>query len=152
MPRVIRWKPVQQPNSFDHAFERFFDDNWRNLFNENAENRETTYKLALDVVETDMGYNIVANLPGVDAESIDIRVEEDVLNIEAEIAASVVEVEDARNLLQERRTGKFARSVRLPQPVDVDKIDATYNNGVLELSLPKLPEAQPKQIKVKVAE
>lgn len=152
MPRVIRWKPVQQPNSFDYAFERFFDDNWRNLFNENAEKREATYKLALDVIETDLGYNVVANLPGVDAESIDIRVEEDVLSIEAEINGSVVEVEDARNLLQERRTGKFARSVRLPQPMDVDKIDATYNNGVLELSLPKLPEAQPKQIKVKLAE
>ena len=152
MTRVIRWKPIRQPNTFDYAFDRLLDENWRNIFSEQNDNAEASHKLALDVFEAGMGYTVVANLPGVTADNIDIRAEDDVLTISAEIVDTVVEDEDSRNLLQERRTGKFSRSVRLPQPVDIEHIEATYNNGVLELNLPKLPEAQPKQIKVKVAE
>ena len=152
MARVIRWKPIHQPNTFDYALNRLFDENWRNIFAEDNSGEPTSYKLALDVIEANARYTVVANLPGVDAENIDIRVEEDVLTIEANVQNAMADGEESRNLLQERRTGKFSRSVRLPQPVDVENIEATYNNGVLELSLPKLPESQPKQIKVKVAE
>ena len=151
MSRIIRWNPVRQPSVFDFTFDRamnrMFDETWRSFFNED----ESIAKLAMDLSEVDNAYHLKTDLPGVDAEHIDIRIEDDTLTITAEIPETVVEQEnkDHRVLVRERRYGKFSRTVRLPHPVDTDNIDAVYNNGVLELTMPKLPELQPKQIAVK---
>jgi HSP20 family protein len=71
------------------------------------------------------------------------------LSISGELPQPKTE-ENRKVVVQERYYGKFSRSVSLPQSVDTNKVEATYDNGVLNLTLPKLPEAQPKQISVKV--
>ena len=58
--------------------------------------------------------------------------------------------DNGKVVVQERYYGKFSRSVTLPQSVDSDKVEAAYEDGVLTLTLPKVPEAQPKQIAIKV--
>ena len=143
MTRFIRWTPVRSIS--DYSVDRLFDESWRTFFGEN------TRTLVMDVSETDTAYHTNIEVPGVNAEDINISVEDNVLTIEAEITEATGEREDSRALMRERRYGNYTRSVRLPQPVDVDKIVATYNNGILELDLPKVPEAQPRQIKVRSA-
>lgn len=110
--------------------------------------QETNRALPLDIQERDDKYVIVANIPGVNADDIDIRLHDDVLTISAEIAQPEVE-ENTRVLVRERGYGKFSRRVNLPLPVDAEHIEAAYENGVLVLALPKLPEVQPRTIKVR---
>jgi HSP20 family protein len=144
MSTIIRWNPIREMAAMQSAMDRLFEDSWRNArpaFNGNA--------LALDVYETDADYTIVAALPGLNADDIHISVHEGVLTIGAEVAEHEVD-ENTRVLLQERAFGKFSRSVNLPQPVANDGVEASYENGVLTLVLPKTPEAQPRQIPVKV--
>lgn len=71
------------------------------------------------------------------------------LTISGELTQPQV-ADNTKVVVQERYFGKFSRSVTLPQNVDANKIEATYENGVLHLTLPKMPEAQPKQIAIKV--
>jgi len=130
-------------------------DVWRNtmesLLNElprtsYQENRP--WVLPLDVIETDDGYIVKASLPGVNPEDIDITFSDNILTIQGEIKEDVEE-EQGRYLLRERRFGLFQRSIALPERVDADKIEATYEDGVLVLFIPKVEEIKPKRISIK---
>jgi HSP20 family protein len=148
MSRLIRWNPVRQPSAFEYALDRLFaDESWRSFFNTGTTQANP---LALDLTEVDNAFHLKTDLPGIEAEHIDVRVEDDLLTISAEIPETVTENKDDRVLMRERRYGKMSRTVRLPQAVNADQIEATFNNGVLELILPKQPNVQPKQISVKV--
>jgi HSP20 family protein len=86
----------------------------------------------------------------VNPEQINISFQDDVLTISGEIPQpAIAENEQARTLLFERSYGKFSRSIRLAQPIDADHVEASYENGVLTLTLAKAPEAQPRLIPVK---
>jgi len=142
MSTVIRWNPVRELAAMQSAMDRIFDETRRNV-------SDIQQSLMLDVHETDGAYTVIANLPGVNPDAININLHDGLLTIAAEIAAPPVE-ENARVLVNERVNGKFARRLNLGQPVDADNIDATYENGVLTLSIPKAPEAQPRQIPVRI--
>ena len=86
-------------------------------------------------------------LPGIDKEDLDISLEGDKLTIRAEKKEEVKE--DATNHIREMRYGRYFRSVTLPYPVKEDKISAKYDNGVLELRLPKAEEVKTKKIEIK---
>jgi HSP20 family protein len=88
---------------------------------------------------------VTAAVPGVDPESIDITVEDGVLTIKGEIPERL---EDVDYIFAERFHGSFSRALKLNVAVEVDNIEATFENGVLTLVLPKAEEAQPKVIKV----
>jgi HSP20 family protein len=95
---------------------------------------------------------VTADLPGATPENIDISLKDDILTIKAETKA---EKEDKnKNFhLHERSYGMFQRSIMLPSGVDAEKIDARFDNGLLKISLPKLPEgeANVRKISVKTA-
>ena len=143
MSTIVRWNPFREIAAMQNTMDRVFDDVWRNTRQEYA-----ARALSLDVQETDAAYHVSANLPGIDDEKINISLHENVLTISAEIEQHKVD-EDARVLLRERSYGKFSRSVTLPQAVSNDDVEATYEDGVLYLALPKVPEAQPHSIAVK---
>lgn len=147
MTTLIRWNPVREMAAMQNAMDRLFDENWRTVRPTVAGNN-----LALDVYETDAGYVIFTALPGVTPEAINVSMEDDVLTISGEVAQPVFDEKDnARALIQERTTGKFTRSIRVNTPVDADKIEAAYENGLLKLTLPKTPAAQPRLIPVKAS-
>ena len=104
----------------------------------------------VDIEETEEGFVITADLPGVEEKNIEVTVKGGVLTLSGHREESSEEKQEGR-ILRERSYGAFRRSVRLSDTVDVDNINATYHDGVLSLSLPKLPEALPKQITVKQA-
>jgi HSP20 family protein len=107
-----------------------------------------TWGPALDVSETEDALEIQAELPGVDPENIEITVSGDELVIRGEKTARVEESERSWHRV-ERRHGSFERTLRLPESVDADSIEATSSHGVLILKLPKREEVQPRRIEIR---
>lgn len=109
-----------------------------------------TYRLPVDVIETDDAIVLTAAVPGLEPEAINISLEEDVLTIEGEFKNAADE--NAKYLIRERASeGSFRRDLRLNVPVEVENIEATFDNGILTLTLPKAEEAKPLSIPVKRA-
>ena len=143
MSNVIRWNPFREIAEMQRQLDRVFDDTWSNF-----EPRLSGNWLALDVTETEGEYKVVADMPGLTADDIHINLHDGVLNISGEVKREETKEED-RIVLQERVYGKFSRSVQLPLPVNADKVNASYDNGILTLTLPKAESAKPRQIQVK---
>ena len=103
--------------------------------------------LATDVVETTDDVRVTMELPGIDPGEIDITVADNVLRISGEKRA--VRNEEGAYRLTERRYGRFERAFVLPRDVRSDAVDATYENGVLMVLLPKREEAKPRKVEVR---
>jgi len=104
--------------------------------------------MTMDVFEEKDELVIRAELPAVAKEKIDITIDKDSLRIEAE-KASEEKTDERTYYLCERCSGKFMRSLTLPYPVDGTKSSASFENGVLEIRLPKAEEAKSRHIEVK---
>jgi HSP20 family protein len=103
----------------------------------------------IDIWEDEEKYVVEAELPGFDKKDIDINITDDILTIKAS-RKKEEEKKDKNYYYAERSYGEFLRSVRLPSEVDKKSIKAKYNNGVLELTLPKTKEAKEKTTKIEV--
>ncbi|WP_158058474.1 Hsp20/alpha crystallin family protein [Halorussus halophilus] len=97
-------------------------------------------EMSMDVADHGDEYVVTADLPGFEQDDIDVSLREDVLTISAEHAEETEEAEedDGRYLRQERRHQSASRSVTLPESVDETGVSATYTNGVLTVTLPKM--------------
>lgn len=137
---LIRRSPIREMNAMQDAIDRIFEDTMRNA----QPNRDA---LALDILESAEAYTVLASLPGVPADDINVTLHDNVLTISAEMPKLEL-AEGHRRLVQERNYGTFSRSIKLPQAIDADHVNAAYDNGVITLTLPKTAEAQPRQIKV----
>lgn len=104
---------------------------------------------AADIVESESGLSLHLDMPGLDAKAIQVKVENDVLTVQAERKAEP-KAEGVAVRRQERAFGTFARSFALPDTVDATKVEAKYENGVLTLTLPRREESRPRVIEVKV--
>ena len=100
----------------------------------------------VDVKVEEDGFVITALLPGLTAEDINIQVVNENVSLHGEFKANLDP--DATYILQERPSGKFFRTITLPDAVDASKADASMENGVLTLRIPKAEEAKPKTIKI----
>jgi HSP20 family protein len=103
----------------------------------------------IDVYESEDAIELSAELPGVEQGDVDVSVLEGVLTVKGE-KKSVRESDEGARVV-ERSYGSFTRSFRLPENVDADNIAATFKNGVLTLSLPKVAEQKPEPRKIEVA-
>jgi HSP20 family protein len=104
--------------------------------------------LAMDLYETNDEVVVKAALPGVKPEEVDITITGNTLTIRGE-SKQENEVKEENYIRRERRYGSFSRSVTLPGGLKSDKAEATFENGVLTLKVPKSEEIKPKSIKVK---
>ncbi len=113
--------------------------------------REETAKMpAIDVSENEGAYLVKAELPGVAHEDLDVTIKDGVLAINAERKKEKKDDKDGRVIREERYYGKFVRSLRLGSDVDESGIEAHYEDGVLNLSLPKTVEVKPRKVDVKI--
>jgi HSP20 family protein len=110
------------------------------------ERSERRLRLPLDVYTTPEEIVIAASLPGLTAEEVDITLDGDRLTIRGELRPPL---ENVDYLFQERAYGPFSRTLTLNVPVNTDEAEATFENGVLRLTLPKAEETKPKTIEVK---
>ncbi len=101
-----------------------------------------------DVVETEREIRVVAEMPGLRRENIEIDVENNVLTIRGEKREQRTEGEQGRWHLAERRYGTFTRSFVLPRDVDADGIQASFQDGVLTVSVPKSEKARRRRIEI----
>jgi HSP20 family protein len=102
----------------------------------------------VDMYEKNGDFVVRTDLPGIKAEDIDISINDDALTIKGEFEKE--KDEESENVhFQEIRYGKFQRTVKLPGSVDPDQVEATFEDGVLRLTMPKTEESKPKQISVK---
>ncbi|WP_455382458.1 Hsp20/alpha crystallin family protein [Salinispira pacifica] len=141
MNYLVRNKRYSTPSIFGD-FDRFFG----NLFDDMPELSARTP--AVDVRETEDGYILEAELPGMTQKDIDVKVEDNLLTISS---SRKDEKEEKKNgyIMKERRSASFRRSFVLPKDVDAQRIDAHFKNGLLSLELHKTPEAKPRAIEIK---
>ena len=140
MPALVRFDPYR-----DLAAMR---DDVNRLFNRAAGgNGGSAWSPALDIVEAEDHVALRADLPGLGVDDVDVRLDGDVLTISGERRFDD-EVEDGRYYRLERAYGSFTRSVTLPQSVQSDGITARFEDGVLEVRVPKAPEAKPRKIEI----
>jgi HSP20 family protein len=117
-------------------------------FEGRGESATQLHRAKVDVAEKNGAYVVSAELPGVKKEDIHVSVDGAQVTLEAEVKREREISQDARVLHQERVYGKLTRSFTLPQEVDESKAEATFKDGVLELTLPKKAAAQRKQISI----
>lgn len=133
--RRSSWNPATQ---WEKELERFFD-----VFTEN----NTNFAPSCEIHDEDKMYSISLDIPGLRKEDIDIEVKDNHLHISGE--RKYEKKTDKQNVLRsERRYGKFSRVFSLPQNVNSDAIQARFENGVLELTLPKEEKSQSKKIQI----
>jgi HSP20 family protein len=99
-----------------------------------------------DIYETEDALNVVLEMPGVETDNVEIRVEDDVLSVQGRLDLS--KYKGLQPLYTEYNVGHYARSFQLSSRVDQSKISAEMKDGVLTLKLPKAEEAKPRTIKV----
>ena len=103
---------------------------------------------AMDVSENDDHLTITMELPGLTKEELDVTLENGVLSVSGEKKLERKTDEEHYHAV-ERRTGSFRRSVSLPSDIDADKADASFENGVLTITVPKSEQVKPKRLSVK---
>jgi HSP20 family protein len=143
---LYRPSVVQRVNG--QAFGGLVDSVFNDVFGAQQEGAVTAHA-RFDVVEKGDAYEAFIEIPGVAKEDIEISIDGTQVSVKAEAKRATEKVEGERVIVQQRRASRFVRSFELPVEVADDRAEATYENGVLKLVLPKKEVAQPKRIAVK---
>ncbi len=151
MSSLMRWEPSRDLVSLRDMMDRIFEDAFvtpRGMMMPFGSG-----ELAMDMYETKDDVVVKTALPGVKPEDVDITIMGDTLTIKGETKEESEEKQKEQNYLRrERRYGEFTRTITLPSGLQIDKADASFDNGMLTLRIPKSEQAKPKSIKVQAKE
>lgn len=143
---LVRWDPVRELDSLqsdmNRLFDRFFDT--RPAGNGAAARR---WIPAMDLVETENSLVLRADLPGMTEDDVEIEVKDGTLTVSGERRSESEEKKEGYHRV-ERSFGRFSRALTLPDGVDTSKINAGFDNGVLEVTIPKPEETRPTRIQI----
>lgn len=140
---ILNIDPVNEIQQMSEMMDRLFGAPWRTT------EGPQSLVLPIDLYEQEGKLMIRAAVPGVKPDDLDIQVENNVLTISGETKCED-EIKDAKVYRREVSYGRFTRSIRLPENLDLEKIDAQFSNGIVTVSLPKVPEVKPQALKVPV--
>jgi len=146
---LIRWEPSRELNSLQTEMNRLFNG----FFGDTAASPDAgalrRWAPAMDLVETDDHFVLRADLPGLEQDDVSIEVQGNVLTLSGERRS---EHENSREGYHrvERAYGHFARALTLPEGVDSDAIEASFDRGVLEVRIPKPAERKPRRVRIGV--
>ena len=147
---IVRWDPFRELGQLQDRMNRLFQESWGGTRGE--DNLVSTgFVPPVDIYEDEHDIRVKLEVPGIDQNDIDIRVENNTLMVKGERKFEKDEKEENFHRI-ERRYGSFVRAFTLPNTVEAEGVQANYHNGVLYITLPKKAEAKPKQIKVSVGE
>jgi HSP20 family protein len=141
---ITRWDPFSEAVTLREAMDRLFEDSWVPSRRRMAEGRHN-YRLPLDAYVTQDEIVVSANMPGVKPESVEITLEGETLTIKAERPAPLENVE---YVMQERPYGTFMRTLNINVPVESEKAEASFENGLLTLTIPKAEAVKPRTIQI----
>ncbi len=143
------WDPFRYLAELQEDMNRLFDLSLARLPREALGESVAEWLPAVDVIDEKDKLRIKADLPGVDKNNVEVNIEDGVLTIKGE-RKQEKEEKDKNYYRRECFYGVFERSISLPAEVDIEKAEANYKDGVLEIILPKKEEAKPKQLKLKI--
>ena len=146
--KLTEWTPFKGlatlRDEMDRVWDRFFKDlPGKELF-------RGEWTPSVDVSETKDSVVVKAEVPGMEAEDLDVSLNNNFLTIKGEKKHEKEEKDEDYHMV-ERSYGSFSRSVRLPAEVQEDKVKANYHNGILKITMPKSEEAKKKEVKIQVA-
>jgi len=148
---MSRWDPFSDLVTLRQAMDKLFDQSFIRPERAGVRELADARTMPIDLYEKEGDYILKAYLPGVKAGGVDIDADRGMVTIKAHIPGEA-EQEEARNynwLVNELGYGDVVRSVTLPILVDAGKIEASVENGILTMTIPKAEEAKPKKIAVK---
>ena len=148
---VVRWRPLEDMLTLREAMDRLFEDSFVRS-PAGVPRRGEGAQLPVNMWEDKDTVHVVARVPGLEANDLDIQLTGETLSIRGRFESDA-EREESKDWCwysNELWYGPFERTITLPTQVQTDKIDAMFKNGVLHLSVPKAEEVKPKTIKVKV--
>ena len=149
---LVRWEPARELHTIqqemNRLFNTFFDAPAGGGGNGGTGRR---WVPAMDLVETDEHFVLRADLPGVSENDVKVELEDNVLTISGE-RRHEEETKGGGFLRIERATGVFSRSLTLPEGVDPDSIQASFDKGVLEVRIPKPEERKPRRVAISVGD
>jgi HSP20 family protein len=141
------WRPFGELSPFRKEMDRL----WNRFLGETsfAKTFDEMWSPSVDISETKDNFVVKAELPGLEAKDVNVSISGDILTIKGEKKAEEEEKDEHYHRV-ERYSGSFQRVFQLPSGVKADKIEATFDKGVLKVTLPKVEEAKKKEIEVKV--
>ena len=128
---LVKWNPFDELTKFERDFSKLFN---------------YSFSPAVDVYEDVEKISVEAEVPGMGPENIDITLDKNILTIKGQRTINNSKRDYWRT---ERASGSFVRSFTLPSSIEPEKIQASYNNGILTIHIPKKPEVVPKKIEIK---
>lgn len=141
---LVKWDPFREFGTLNERLGSFLGRNW------DAPLSTTAWNPSVDIFETDNEVVFKAELPGMNANDIEVKLENNVLMIKGERKFEKETKEENYHRI-EREYGSFSRSFALPTAVNGEKVTAEYKDGVLKVTLPKKEEIKPKPIKIEAA-
>ena len=138
-----RWNPFRDNfGMMRQRMDRWLDDRgWLNQ-------PDNVLSVAIDLRETGHGYELEASLPGIRAEDIEISIEQDTLTLRGQSISRNQERSDQNYIYRERRLGAFMRTLRLPELIDTDHVEASLDHGILRVQLPRLVQSQYRRVPI----
>ena len=151
---LVRWDPIREIDSLQGEMNRLFSTFFDTPTNRPAGGGNGTaagrrWLPAMDLVETGDHFVLKADLPGMSENDVSIELENNVLTVAGE-RRTEHEDKEAGYYRLERAMGAFSRSLTLPEGIDPDAVTATFDNGVLEVRIPKPAEAKPRRVQIGV--
>jgi HSP20 family protein len=148
---LIRWEPARELQTIQQEMNRLFGT-FFDASGGNGENLATRRWIpAMDLVEQGEDFVLRADLPGLSEDDVKVELEDNVLTISGERKSEHEDRKEGYYRL-ERSSGRFSRSLTLPEGVDPDDIDAKFENGVLTVRVPKPQERKPRRVAINVGE
>jgi HSP20 family protein len=142
--RSVTYSPWRELDEVTNRLARMFDETGMRSYN-----GSTVWAPQVNVAETADELVFTAELPGMSRDQVTIELEQNVLTISGEKVEERTEGEEERKYhLWERTYGSFRRAFTLPRPVNAEDVTAQFENGVLEIRLPKAPEAKGRKIEI----
>src|ERR1700756_112046 len=149
MTVLTRWEPFREFATLQDRINRVFRESYSGADRDESLTT-SSFAPAVDVYEDEHKVTLKIEVPGIEEKDIDVRVENNTLTVHGERKIEKEEKEENYRRV-ERQYGSFTRTFTLPQTVDAESVSATYEKGVLKITLPKKAEAKPKQIKVNIS-
>jgi HSP20 family protein len=140
---IVRWEPLRELSSLQHEMNRLFSAFETPSGNSGARR----WVPAMDLVETEDNFVLRADLPGMTQDDVKIELEDHVLTISGERKAEHSERQEGFYRV-ERSFGTFSRSLTLPKGVDAEGVSASFDQGVLEVRIPKPEAVKPRRIEI----
>jgi HSP20 family protein len=146
---LVRWDPFRDLVSLKERMDRLFEDTFARSRSIEEGLAPGSWSPPVDIYETDENIVLQAELPGIERKDITLEVKDDILTLKGDRKFEK-EAKQENYHRVERSYGSFQRSFTLPSNIKRDKVEAEFKDGILEVTLLKVEEAKPRQIKVEV--